>query len=202
MVVMKRTPLLALLALAIFSPLAAEAITVNPVTLSLDNPNQTTAAPSSGVTIVTFSGTLTIDPNYHFNAAGFDFPNNASSTESLGGAFDAAFNTFLATMGTGTYTGNIFSLNVPAGTPADLYAYRQFSNLASEVRVSAFPLSNINSPDGGPPTFTASAAFSVLVTNGNTNGVPEGGSTLLLLGASLAGICVVRRGLIFGGRQK
>jgi hypothetical protein len=194
MVIMKRTPLLALLALAFLLPVAAEAVTMDPVTISLDNPNQVVAAPSGGFITLNFSGTIVVDSDYRLSFAVVDSPWNMSHTNFLSAFFDSAFVTFLSG-GNGTYTGNIFSVDVPAGTPADLYAFQELSNLASELTIQAFPFSQINSPDGGPPPFTASAAFSVLVTNGTPTTVPEGGSSMLLLGAAVAGLCFVRRKL-------
>lgn len=75
---MKRTPLLALLAFAIFMPVAAKAITMDPVTITLDNPNQTVAAPSSGFITLDFSGTIVVDPNYSMISIGVDDPFNMS----------------------------------------------------------------------------------------------------------------------------
>jgi hypothetical protein len=191
---MKRTSLLALLALALFIPLAAHAIPMaaSPITITLNNANQMTAAPSSGFITLNFAGTVVVDQNYQMSFAGVDNPFNMSHSNVLTALLDPAFVAFFGG-GNGTYTGNLFNVTVPAGTLADLYAFKELSNVASEFTIQAFLLSNVNSPNGGPLPFTASYAFSVLVTNGNQ--VPEGGSSALLLGASVAGICFVRRKL-------
>ncbi len=186
----------ALLALVLL-PALAEAVLMgpsNPVTITLDNPNQTVAAPSSGFLTLGFSGTIVVDPNYTMIFAGADNPFNMSQTNSLTASFDAAFLTFFGG-GNGTYTGNIFDITVPMGTPADLYAFEELSTNPSVFSITAVPLSNANSPDGGPPPFTATAAFSVLVTSGSTNGVPEGGSSVVLLGLSVGGLLFARRAL-------
>jgi hypothetical protein len=58
-----------LLALNIFAPVIVKAV---PITLTLDNPNQTLASPPSAVTL-DFTGTVTIAPDFHVNFAKIDF---------------------------------------------------------------------------------------------------------------------------------
>jgi hypothetical protein len=114
----------ALLALTIFAPAVVEAVTID-----LDNPNQSVAAPPSGTTIVDFAGTITLDPNYHFTFLFLNFPFNQSGSNSLTRTVTSEFLTFLNTPAqpfTQTFTGSIFDVNVPAGTPLGLYAFDGF----------------------------------------------------------------------------
>ncbi|MEY2486764.1 MAG: hypothetical protein QOH39_2412 [Verrucomicrobiota bacterium] len=188
-----------LLALMLFAPGIAEAITeaviIDPVQVTLDMPNQIVTAPSSGVTMVDFTGTVIVAPNYRMDLASFDEPFNNSQTNFLTGTFNAAFLTFFGG-GSGTYTGSIFEINVPAGTPPDLYAYEVMSSNPSIFTVSAFFDGGVvaNRPDStnGVSDVSDTAAFSVLV-NAPVNGVPDSGSTLLMLGASVVALGFTQR---------
>jgi len=191
---------LAVLATVVFLPTGATAVPMaaDPITISLNNPFQVTAAPSSGVTTLTFSGTVVVDSSWRLNFAFTDDAYNSSSTSFLHGLFDSAFQAFFFGPGNGTYTGNIFSIDVPAGTVPSLYAYQFMTSNPSLFRLQAFFLKDCVGDgcftDGGPSTtFSATQAFSVLVTNGVA--VPEGGASVLLFGASVIGICFVRRSL-------
>jgi hypothetical protein len=194
---MKRLPALLsclFLAAMLLAPAVQAVPMADPVTLSLDNPNQVTAAPSSGVTTLSFSGTVTIDPNYTPFSANADAPYNSSSTLFLSGMFDPAFLAFFFP-GTsqGTYTGTIFTLDVPAGTPPDFYGYQFMTSNLSLLKLGVVVFDDKANVVNGSLEFFAQEAFSVTVTNGNQ--VPESGGTLLLLGASVVGICCVRRSL-------
>jgi hypothetical protein len=176
----------ALLAVAVLSPLAANAV---PVTLTLNNPNQVTMAPSLGQVTLIFSGTVTVDPNYHFSGAFFDPAFNNSHTNFLSGQLDAGF--AIAWNGTGTYTGDLFQIDVPAGTPADLYSVQAMSNMLSQLYVDVVLVGGgTNGVDGGT-VIRASQAYSVLVMNGQN--VPENDTTLLLLGLVVAILFFARR---------
>ena len=171
-----------LFALAIFVPAVVKAV---PVTLSLDNPNQTVAVPPSGTTMVDFAGTLIIAPGFHFegefpSSLVIDFPFNAAGSHSLTVTGNSAFLAFLLgpPFGTGTYTGSMFEVSVPTGTPVGLYAYHLFPDLA-EIFV------RVRNDEGPLEEFVARANFSVLVTG---VGVPDRGSSILLLGLSLAAL--------------
>jgi hypothetical protein len=85
-------------------------------------------------------------------------------------------------MGTGTYTGVIFSMNVPAATPLDFYGF-QFTSGLSQLRLQARNLTN-------DTTSSANQAFSVLVANDRAT-VPESGSTVLLLGSAMAALMIM-----------
>jgi hypothetical protein len=189
--------LLAVLVAAVFLPAAAVAVPMaaDPITLSLSNPNQVTAAPSSGATTLLFAGSVVVDSGWHLQQASFDVPFNASGNSLTGVAFTADFVSFLFGGGTGTYIGNIFSVDVLAGTLADFYGYRFGGLNLSELALTAvFDKGCIGDgcfTDGGSTAFTANQAFSVLVTNGVA--VPESGASVLLLGASLAGLFCVKR---------
>jgi hypothetical protein len=186
----------ALLALTIFAPAVVEAV---PLTLSLDNPNQSVAAPPSGTTILDFSGTITVDAGYRFNPPGAAFigaPFNASGSHSLDGmitaAFDAFFNDLSTSTAGGTFTGTIFQIFVPAGTPPALYAYHLFPDLSDVfLRVQLDDIPNTE--------FTAQEPFSILVTGGT---VPDRGSSILLLGLSLAALCSVQRAFVSRAKRR
>lgn len=171
------------------------AIQVDPVIVTLDNPNQIVTAPTSGVTLVDFTGTVFVDQNWQMDFISLDFPFNSAQTNFLSGAFNSAFLTF-ANGGNGTYTGSIFDISVPTGTPPDLYAFKLNSTDPPLFLVHAVPFEDvqtfaIDSPNG-EAGFSDSAAFSVQV-NAPANGVPDRGSSVLLLGVSLAGIIALRR---------
>jgi hypothetical protein len=198
--VMKKPPSLALLICALISlgAISASAVPMtDPVTFSLSNPNQVTAAPSSEFTTLTFSGTVVVDPNWRITGASPDIPYNSQGQARLTFIMiTPAFTSFLSG-GIGTYTGDIFTIDVLEGTLPDLYAFEFMSSNPSVFRLFASfePACATEGclVKGGPSTFTASQAFSVLVTNGSA--VPEGGASILLLGASVAGLCLVRRDL-------
>jgi hypothetical protein len=173
----------ALLALTIFAPTIAEA----ELMLSLDNPDQTVAAPLSGTTIVDFTGTVTVDAGFRFNPPGaIDLTPafNISGTNFLTSSFTSAFVAFVTALSTstsgGTFTGSIFDVSVPAGTPPDLYAFSlppldAPAELFLRVQFDEEPNSD----------FFVLDFFSVRVTGVS---VPDRGSNILLLGLSLAAL--------------
>lgn len=190
---MKRTATVlshcALIFLAMNLPSAAHAISI-----TFDNASQTVAAPPSGVTSLIFSGTVEIDQFFIVNLPQLDQPSNGSNT--LAATLDSGFVTFTQSVGATqiyTYTGTLFTVDVPAGTPAGTYDTAQL---------------NLNEFTAGGNTDEAHAAFSVVVT-GATNGgpggpgnsVPENGATALLLGLSLAGLAVAERSSKLGARS-
>jgi hypothetical protein len=185
---MKRSPAVALIACAFLAlgSLTAKAV---PITLSLDNPNQVTAAPSIGAVTLTFTGTVTVAPGYRFSGAFFDAAWNSSQTNFVTGSLDAGF--AIAWNGIGTYTGALFTINVNAGTPADLYSFMNLSSNPSQFYVHAIFSDNINSDVKGESEFTANQAYSVAVTQGNI--VPDHDATLLLLGVTVAILYFARR---------
>ena len=169
-----------------------------PLTVSLDMPNQVTAAPSSGTTILTFSGTVTIDPAWTPQGANFDFPFNSAMTNSLTGSFNSAFLAFfLPGTSNGTYTGAIFTINVPTGTPTGLYAFDSLGGPSelilqvAEKTMAPMYLESRPAFDGtGNTTFNVMTPFSIQVTNGTS--VPDGGSTIVLLGSALGALGLIR----------
>jgi hypothetical protein len=165
----------ALLALNISAPTVVEAV---PITLSLDNPNQTVARPSSGTTIVDFAGTVIVDPNFRFDLIDFDVPFNASGDSLNPGDWEPAFLTFFNSPDGGTYTGSIFHVTVSATNPPGLYQFNVVPQFPSELFLRVIPL------EGGE-TVSARETISVLVTG---VGVPDRGSSILLLGLSLAAL--------------
>ena len=197
---MKKPSSLALLVCALISLGATSASAVpmtDPVTFSLSNPNQVTATPppSTDFITLTFSGTVVVDPNWRITGASPDIAYNSTGQARLTFIMiTPAFTSFLSG-GTGTYTGDIFSIDVLHGTLPDLYAFEFMSSNPSVFRLFASfePACATEGcfVKGGPSTFTASQAFSVLVTNGSA--VPEGGASVFLLGASVAGLVFARR---------
>lgn len=73
------------------------------------------------------------------------------------------------------YTGSLFSVEVPSGTPPDFYGFE------AELKIMEFSL--------GGSTASGSAHFSVDVTPGSSS-VLEDGPTILLLALALATLCV------------
>ena len=163
-----------LLALSVFAPPVG-------ATLVLDNFDQTVAAPLSGTTIVDFSGTETLDANAHFDVGNvvFTSPFNESLSNFLTSTPTAEFLAFLNTPAqpfAQTFTGSIFDVSVPAGTPPGLYAFDSFG-FPAEIEFDSFF-------DDGTVASIDRAEFRIQVT-----GVPDRGSSILLLGLSLAALC-------------
>ena len=182
----------ALLALITFAPATAKAVAM-PITFTLDNPNQTVMAPSSGFINVDFTGTVTLAPGFNLTTGSIDMAYEATLTKHLDGLFTNAFAIFL-NGGTGTFSGAIFNVTVPAGTSIDLYSFNS-SGLSSMVTLfGSFKGGSRTLGEGG---ISASQAFSVKVIGGT---VPEGGSSLLLLGLSFAMLFAGRR--IFALREE
>jgi hypothetical protein len=166
----------ALLALTIFAPAVAEALQ-----LGLDSPFQSVAAPPSGTTIVDFTGTVILFPDYHLTNVFLDSPSNLSDTIRLNATVTPAFLTFFNTaVGPATFTGSIFDVEVPAGTPPDIYAFGLVP-FSSEIALEAT----------GADFLFEFRPFGVVVT-----GVPDRGSSILLLGLSLAVLCGVQRAFV------
>ena len=186
----------ALLALILFAPAAVEAVPISavPISFTLDNANQTVTSPTSGFTTVNFSGTVIIDSNYHLTDGSIDMAYEATLTKHLGGLFTNAFAIFL-NGGTGTFSGAIFNVTVPAGTSIALYSFNS-SGLASMVNL--FVAFDGKTGSGGPP-LSASQAYSVKVIGGNP--VPDRGSSALLLGLSLAAIYFSQRVFVSDAKQ-
>jgi hypothetical protein len=178
----RRTLACCVLALAAIVGSTVQAV---PITLSFDNANQSVAAPSNGSTIVTISGTIVIDPAYHIVGTAYFSPTNFAHTLSLTINTTIAFNLWDAA-GVGTYTGAIFEITVAAGTPPDFYGYEINANNLATLGIGVQPIV-------GGASAGASQAYSVTVTNGNGNTVPENGRTVLLLGVSVAGMVFARR---------
>lgn len=175
-------PFAVVLVVLAFTSALVEAV---PLTLTLDNPNQVVAPPSSGITTLDYTGTINLDPGYKLGSATVFNPFNSSGTLSLNATFAAPFLTFF-TVGTGSFSGSLFSIAVPTGTPPDLYAYRSpLFTSPSTFSLSAF---NTETQD----QVGASQAFSVLVTN-DGRAVPDNGKTVLLFAVSAAGLYLFGR---------
>ena len=170
-----------LLALVISVPVAVEAV---PITLTLDNPNQTVATPASGTLTIGFTGTVTLDPGFLVNA-NLDPAGNSTFTHFLTTTLAPGFLNFLNTS-TGSYSGLLFSVAVPFGTLPDLYL------ITSGGGFSYLALDGFNPQTGGDAF--ARESFSVLVTNGVS--VPESHPGALFLGVALAGLFAARRFLV------
>ena len=190
--------ILLFICLALFCTPAVVVATTNvdPVMITLDMPNQSVTGPTSGITMVDFTGTVFVDSNYRLTVVNLDFPNNSSESNFLFGTFNTSFLSFFSINGNGTYIGSIFEIQVPAGTPPDLYAFEVGSGNPAMFTAFATPLAQAYGAESinGAADASDSAAFSVLVNgNGTANGVPDRGSSMLLLGASLVALGVIRR---------
>lgn len=140
------------------------------ISLTLDDANQSVPVPASGVTTVDFSGTVVVCPGCFMIFSQLDNPYNNTDTASLMGSLDAAFATF-SSGGSGTYTGPLFSIDVPMGTAPDLYA---FALVGGPSELHLFGAS------AGGSMFEPTADFSVQVT-----AVPEPSVELLLFAAAI-----------------
>lgn len=152
----------------------------------LDNANQTVVAPTSGSTTVTFSGTVTIDQFFSASGAFVDDPTNSMHTSSLLASLDSAFATF-ASGGMGTYTGTLFSVQVPALTSPDLYGF----SFSGSAKVEIFTFTAAQAGETGMAVFSVD----VKAPNGGPgpNPVPDHDVTLLLLGVSAIVLYFARR---------
>ena len=77
------------------------------------------------------TGTVTLDPGFNLTTGSIDMAYEATLTKHLDGLFTNAFAIFL-NGGTGTFSGAIFNVTVPAGTSIDLYSFNS-SGLSSMV---------------------------------------------------------------------
>lgn len=116
-----------------------------------------------------------------------DGPFNSPKTQFLLATVDPAFTLAFSGFATNTtYTGLLFTVDVPTGTLPDFYGFASptFTGPAT-LHVSA------NTSTG---FIDALAPFSVLVTGAtNGTGVPDGGATVGLMGLGLGAIFLVRR---------
>jgi hypothetical protein len=88
---MRRSVLLlgcATLAFLVCTPLR---LVADPITVSLDLPNQTTARPASGVTSLSFSGTVVVESGWVMQGAFTDAAFNSAKTLFLSGPSTAHF---------------------------------------------------------------------------------------------------------------
>lgn len=158
--------------IAVVSGLAALILTApggaKALTITLDNPLQTVSSPDNGTTTVDFTGTVRFD-SLLFAVVLLDNPSNTANTLSLQATLNSAFSS--AAQFGANYTGSLFSVAVPIGTPPDLYGFE------AELKITEFSL--------GGATASESAHFSVDVTPGSSS-VPEDGPTILLLALALA----------------
>jgi hypothetical protein len=83
----------------------------------------------------------------------------------------------------GDFTGLLFTVSVPAGTPPDFYRFASDGGGFAEFGLEAAPL------EGGLPV-SALENFSVLVTGA---GVADGGSAVMLLGVAFSALGIARR---------
>src|SRR5262245_22723600 len=163
-----------LLVLSLHSAPSAQAAII----LTLDNPDQTIAAPTSGVTDLIFTGTLSIPAGFSWDTIGVLFPHQATgellfaSLRQPPADYDAANNG-------GTLTGELFRIHVPAGATPGLYNLDSTLAAPSTFHVHALG-ANENQEN-------ASAPYSVRVTS--PAAVPEPG-TLALTGLGMLGMGV------------
>ena len=158
-----------------------------PISISFDNPNPSVAAPPSGSTTVFITGTIMIDPSFQHIGVAYFSPTNITHTLSLTINTSVAFNLWFANNPSGTFSGTILEISVPAGTPSDFYGYEVNANNLATFGIGVAPLV------GGSPT-SAEQAYSVTVTNGSA--VPDNDVTLLLLGLTGAILFFARRAFV------
>ncbi len=169
------TPFAMLIAVASFAGPARASLL-----LTLDNPNPSVGVPSSGTTLLNFTGTIQIDPGNTVSSLGFDYPFNSSLQGLIGPLGAGGF----AATDTVPFVGVLFTIQVPASTSPGLY-FQRFA--------------------GGSPTFTVgetntlnglstsvSLAYSVNVT-GPSLPTPEPSSLAMLISGGLGVVIVWRR---------
>lgn len=172
----------------VFATTVGSTLHAVPITINFDNQNESVAAPSNGLITVIITGTISIDPNYHLIGVALDSPTNLGHTNSLSINTSQAFFQFQL-QGTGTFSGAILEITVPAGTPADFYGYKLNNNNLAEFGIGVAP--NVGGASTG-----AMQNYSVTVTNGSLP-VPENGSTILFLGLCLAALAFAARRAFF-----
>lgn len=187
----KRALSCVLLSLILLAPALVRAVPV--VSIDLDNPNQVIASPSS-LTTLDFTGSVSVAPKYYIAGDSLALAFNASYTGFLSANFSQAFTDFVDGGGVGTFTGVIFSVDIAAGTAADLYGFDQFTADQSSFSLFAHYIGGSHLLEQGA---SASQGFSILVTNGNA--VPDNVPTVLLLGFSAGALFVGQR--IFRARE-
>lgn len=167
----------ALTVLSLFSLSTLAAVTAQAqVTLVLDNPNQTIAAPGTGSITVNFTGTVSFAAGYSSSNGGTLFvAYNASSSNYVLTQFNS-LDLNLANNG-GSVSGLLFTATVSSTTSPDYYGYQAFTLNPAYYSANA-------TNDGGATNSTAFSNFSVTVTPAVT---PEPGSAALLVGMGVTG---------------
>ncbi len=160
--------------LAVFSLLAVAAASQAALNFNLDFPDLSAPLPTSGTTVLTFTGTVDVTAGWDATSATLNMPFQVSSFVGLAGAFDPGFVAYLSGANAGVdYSGNIFSIDVTPSSAIGLYDSNFNSTTAATITVSG---------QKGVSTFDDSEAYSVEVT-----AVPEPAS-LIALGAGAAAL--------------
>ncbi len=155
------------------------------LTVTLQDSLISSVVPSSGSTFVTFNGTVTVDPGFDVDARTFDGP-FTTAFDTLPLIFTPNFDAYYLPFNPGaTYIGDIFQIEIPAGTTPGDYLFGLNGIDPASVTLRSTGL------DGGGNVVSdfASDTFGVQATAVT---VPEHGS--LSLGLAAAGVVAsVRR---------
>jgi PEP-CTERM motif len=161
---------MSVLAVLVILPAVVKA---DPVTFTLDDTHSVAAGSQ-----VTFFGTLSNGgpPTVFLNALSFSFASGAPGSITFN---DAAFFALPASLGSGSSTGlaAFFNVVVSALVPPGVYS--------GSVTV-------LGGPNDNAQNILGTQEFSITVTPGGQNPVPEP-ATMLLLGSGLAGAAAMRR---------
>jgi hypothetical protein len=104
-------------AVALAIPLAVAGRAEADISLTIDNPNITVAVPSSGTSIYTFSGSISVSPTEKI--VGFEDGVFIPLVFAITTDFNTYFNT--ATNGESYPTGDLFTISITPTTPLGLY---------------------------------------------------------------------------------
>lgn len=152
--------------LAFFTFFLARPLQAVPITLKIDNPNQIVFRPVDGVTVVNFTGTVTIGRGFSFEEAILDFDYDGLPDDGLPTSL-GSLRLSKANNG-GSVSGILFTALVSSSTNPGFYGFKFGGRDPAEFTVEV---------SNGRRFVTSSETFSVRVV------VADTGSTLLLSAA-------------------
>jgi len=83
------------------------------INLNINNPVQTAVRPNAGSIFVTFTGTVTCQPDWDVNGWSIEFPQLTGGGDILNSVVSATFNTYMLGASPGVnYTGDLFTVEV------------------------------------------------------------------------------------------